>query len=52
MENKTIIESIYDFEHHKRKLEEKEPDDLSDEAINLIYQEISVSAQRAKKENA
>lgn len=40
-ENKIVAESIYDFQFNRAKLEAKEDDDLSDEAINAIYREIS-----------
>lgn len=39
-ENKTVVESIYAFEHDRRRLEAKEEDDLNDEQINAIYREI------------
>ena len=42
-ENETIVVSIHDFENHRDRLEAKEEDDLSDEAINQIYKEISGS---------
>lgn len=47
-ENKTVSESIYDFENNRAKLEQKEEDDLSDEKIDQIYKEISVAARSAK----
>jgi len=49
-QNETIFESIYDFEHNRSKLEAKEPDDLSDTAIDMIYKEISRAAKRPKFE--
>ena len=42
-ENKTVSESIYDFQNNKRKLEAPEDDDLSDTEIDRIYTEISMS---------
>lgn len=45
-ENKLITESIRDFQNNREKLEAKESDDLSDEAISSIYLEISRSAQK------
>lgn len=48
-ENKTICESIYDFLHNKHKLEAKEPDDLSDTAIDKIYSEMSIVAAKQKR---
>lgn len=43
-ENETICQSIYDFENNRSKLEAKEPDDLSDAAIDMIYREISLAS--------
>lgn len=45
-QNKTVSESIEDFQHNRNKLEEKEDDDLSDEKIDAIYKEISLNAKR------
>lgn len=50
-ENKTIMDSIHDFQHNRAKLEEPEADDLSDEAIDAIYTEISNAARRKKLMN-
>jgi len=44
-ENKTVWESIHSFMNNKEKLEEREEDDYSDEAINMIYCELSRKAQ-------
>lgn len=44
-ENKTVSESIHDFQHNRNKLEEKEPDDMTDEQINNVYREISLNAR-------
>lgn len=49
-ENKTVLDSIYDFEYNRGKLEAREPDDLSEEAIRMIYDEISRSARAPKYE--
>lgn len=48
-ENKTISESIYAFENHREKLEAPESDDLSDDAIDAIYREISTKAKPIPK---
>lgn len=48
-ENKLVSESIHDFRYNRKKLEEKEDDDMSDEMINQIYKEISCNAQREKQ---
>lgn len=50
MENKTVFESIDMFKKDKKKLEEKEPDDMSDDQINAIYRDISLKARKEKKE--
>lgn len=39
-EHELVIWSINQFMHHKKKLETKEPDDLSDNEILAIYTEI------------
>jgi len=41
LENRLIHDSIHDFQFNRSKLEAREEDDLSDEAIDLIYQEIA-----------
>jgi hypothetical protein len=46
-ENKTVAESIQDYKHNRQKLELKESDDLSDDAINAIYKEIAHTARKA-----
>lgn len=40
-ENKLVSESIYNFVHRRKELEQKEPDDLPDLQIDHIYREIS-----------
>jgi len=50
--NKTVSESIQDFQHNRAKLEAKEPDDLSDEQIDAIYKEISFHARQQKSKEA
>jgi hypothetical protein len=47
-ENKTVCESIYNFQNYKERLEAKEPDDLSDAQIDAIYTEISASLSGKK----
>lgn len=47
-QNETIAQSIYDFNYHPKKLEAKEPDDLSDDEINAIYKELSRAANARK----
>ncbi len=44
-ENKTVSESLYDFQHNRNKLEEKESDDMTDEQINNLYREMSINAR-------
>lgn len=48
-ENKTVIDSIDNFENHKAELEAPESDDLCDAAIDAIYKEIAVTANRKTK---
>lgn len=43
--NQIVSESIYDYKNNRGKLEAKEDDDLSDEAINAIYSELSRAAR-------
>lgn len=45
-ENKTVSDSIYDFQNNRQKLEEPESDDLSDQAIDMIYKEIAIQASK------
>lgn len=47
-ENKLISESIHDFQFNRERLEAKELDDLSEEAINRIYLEIASDANRRR----
>lgn len=46
--NKTVSESIYDFQFHRNKLEEREDDDMTDEQIDQVYKEVSANAKRSK----
>jgi hypothetical protein len=45
-ENRTVLDSIHDFQFNRQRLEEKENDDLPDESINRIYKEICLEAKR------
>lgn len=45
-ENKIVVESIHAFRTDKEKLEAKEEDDLSDQEIDAIYTDISLSKRR------
>jgi Fe-S cluster biosynthesis and repair protein YggX len=47
-ENKTVCDSIDAFEHHRKKLEEREHDDLPDEKIDQIYKAISREMKQKK----
>ena len=47
-ENQLIIESIYDFQFHREKLEKPEDDDLSDQKIDAIYTELSTQMSGKK----
>lgn len=44
-ESETVAWSIQQFQHNRRMLEEKEPDDLSDEQIDQIYRAIGQQAR-------
>lgn len=48
-ENKTVSESIQMFKADKKKLEEKEDDDMTDEQVDAIYKEISRNARFKRK---
>jgi hypothetical protein len=50
-ENVTILESIWNYKHLRRKMAAKEPDDFDDEKINSIYQELSVAAKSKSVQN-
>lgn len=49
-ENKTVSESIHDFQFNKNKLEEREEDDMTDEQVDAVYKELSYNAKKEKKE--
>jgi hypothetical protein len=51
MQDKTICDSIADFNHNRKKLEMSEDEDPTDEEVNLIYQEISQQAKHKKAMN-
>ena len=44
-ENKTVSDSIHDFQFNRNKLEETEPDDMTDGQICNVYLEISKNAK-------
>ncbi len=44
--NPTMVQSIYDFQHNRELLEQKEEDDLEDYEIDAIYQQISIDAKK------
>lgn len=48
-ENKTVLHSIEMFEYHRKKLEMKEEDDLSDDKIEQIYRDLSIEARRKQQ---
>lgn len=47
-ENKTVYDSIQAFKLNRNSLEQKEPDDLSDEQIDQIYRDLSYNAKEKK----
>ena len=48
MQNKTVSESIDDFQNHREKLEAKEPDDLDDVRIEQIYENLKRAGKMKK----
>lgn len=50
-ENKTICQSIHEFQHNRKRLEEAEDDDPSDEKVNEIYKDLAREAKRKKMMN-
>jgi hypothetical protein len=45
--NKTVSDSIHDFQFNRKKLEEKEADDMTDEQVDAVYKEMSLNAKRS-----
>jgi hypothetical protein len=48
-ENKTVCDSIRNFQFHRDELERNEDDDLSDEKIEEIYKDISRDANHKRR---
>lgn len=48
-ENKTVMDSIINFQKNREELEKPEEDDLSDETINNIYIQLSAESKRKKQ---
>lgn len=48
MQNKTVCDSIYDFQFHREKLDAKEEDDLDDDEINLVYTSLCMEIKYKK----
>jgi len=48
MQNKTVSESIDNFQNHREKLEAKEPDDLDDVRIEQIYENLKRAGKMKK----
>lgn len=48
LENKTVCDSIHDFQFNREELERNDPDDLSDEHVDAIYKEISMQSKHDK----
>lgn len=44
-QNKTVSDSIHDFQFNRNKLEQKEDDDMTDEQIDAIYRGVSWDAR-------
>lgn len=51
-ENKTISESLHDFQCNRNKLEEKESDDLSEEQMEKVYREVAIEAIKRRSAEA
>lgn len=49
LENRTVCDSLHDFQFNKKKLEEKEPDDMTDEQVDAIYRELSFNARQQQR---
>lgn len=49
MQNKTVIDSIQAYRSDRKALEAREPDDLSDEQINKVYEAVRMDAQIKRK---
>lgn len=45
LENQTVLNSIYDFQHNRDRLEANEDDDLTDDQIDVIYRQISMASK-------
>ena len=50
-QNKTVSDSIHDFQNNRNKLEEKEADDMSEQQIDAVYMEIARDARRKNIKN-
>lgn len=50
--NKTVSDSIHDFEWNRKKLEEREEDDMTDEQVDAVYKEVSFNARTKKREES
>jgi len=48
--NKTVSDSIHDFQFNRNKLEEREDDDMTDEQIDQVYKEVSLNAKRQRSQ--
>lgn len=47
--NQTILDSIWSYIHKRKKLEEKEEDDLNDTQIDAIYRQMAKEAKGKKQ---
>lgn len=48
-ENKTVSDSIYDFQHNRKKLEQPDAEDLDDIAVNAIYQTMAMNIGKERR---
>lgn len=48
LENKTVVDSIYNYLYKREEMEQKEDDDLNDHQIDDIYRQLALSAKPYK----
>lgn len=47
-ENETVVTSIYNFTHHRQRLQESDDSDPSDAEIDAIYRDLAIEGKRNK----
>lgn len=48
LENKTVVDSIYNYLYKREEMEQKEDDDLNDHQIDDLYRQLALSAKPYK----